>query len=61
MASKKVREFKEIISLEEFSLLAVGLVFGWFAGKGATNLLVAIPIAFFALWVMFYLHRKTKY
>ena len=52
---------KEIIGLEEFGWLVMGILFGWFAGKGATMLLAAIPIAFFALWMMLYLHRKSVY
>ena len=58
---KKYFHPKEIIGLEELGFLLVGIAFGWFAGKGASNLLIAIPIAFFVLWIMFYLHRKTIY
>ncbi len=64
MAKRTVpKEFnvKEIIGLEELGLLVMGLIFGWFAGRGATNMLVAIPIAFFMLWIILYLHRKTVY
>ncbi len=64
MAHKTVpKEFnvKEIIGLEELGLFVMGLAFGWFAGRGAANMLVAIPIAFFVLWLILYLHRKTVY
>ena len=61
MAVKKEFNVKEIIGIEEFSWMLMGLFFGWLAGKGATQMLVAIPIAFFALWTIFYLHRKTVY
>jgi hypothetical protein len=61
MAAKKEFNIKEIIGIEEFGLLVMGLIFGWIAGKGGMQILFAIPIAFFALWVILYLHRKTVY
>lgn len=41
----------EIITLEEALWLAVGLTFGWFAGKGANILLLLIPIILFVVWL----------
>jgi len=61
MAAKKEFNVKEIIGIEEFGLLVMGLIFGWIAGKGGMQILFAIPIAFFALWAILYLHRKTIY
>jgi len=42
---------KEIISLEEAAWLIIGLAFGWFVGKGATVLILTIPLAIFAVWI----------
>jgi hypothetical protein len=61
MAAKKEFNVKEIIGIEEFSWLVIGLLFGWIAGKGGMQVLFAIPIAFFALWAILYLHRKVVY
>ncbi|HKZ49904.1 MAG TPA: hypothetical protein VJ110_02790, partial [Candidatus Nanoarchaeia archaeon] len=41
---------RELITLHEALWLALGLVFGILAARGAPLFIVAIPIAFFIIW-----------
>jgi len=41
----------EVITLEEAAWLIIGLVFGWFAAKGANIFLLLIPIVILLVWL----------
>lgn len=41
----------DILTIEEAAWLIIGLAFGWFAGKGASILLIIIPLVMFLVWV----------
>ena len=56
MAKKLERRF--ILSVEETSLLIIGLFFGWLAGKGVYDLLLLIPLVIFAVFIFEYIHYK---
>lgn len=43
---------RELIGLEGLAWLISGIVFGYFAGKGASLLILAIPIAIFVVWLL---------
>ena len=58
MAVHPERLRKEIITLEEAAWLTIGLLFGWFIGRGVTALIVIIPIIIFLVWVYEYLYAQ---
>ncbi len=43
---------KELIGLEGAIWLIVGLIFGYFGGKGGALFVVAVPIAVFLVWAL---------
>jgi len=49
---------KEIISIEEAAWLIIGLIFGWFVGRGATILLLLIPIIIFIVYFYEYVYAQ---
>ncbi len=58
MAVHPERLRKEIISVEEAAWLVVGLLFGWFIGKGASKLMLLIPLIIFVVWVYEYMYAQ---
>lgn len=52
MAKHLPMRLRELIGLEGLAWLVSGLVFGYFAGKGASLLILAIPIAIFVIWML---------
>lgn len=52
MAKHLPIRLRELIGLEGLAWLVSGLVFGYFAGKGAPLLILAIPIAIFVVWLL---------
>lgn len=41
----------EIITAEETAWLIIGLIFGWFAGRGAPAFILLIPIIMIIVWI----------
>ena len=56
--AKTQKERRFILSIEEGSLLLIGLFFGWLAGKGIYDLLLLIPLIIFAVFIFEYIHYK---
>lgn len=59
----KGRARNQLITLEESIWLVLGIIFGWFAGKGASVLILLIPLVLFGVYVYewIYLKRYGKY
>jgi fatty acid desaturase len=58
MAKLTPYQRKEVITLEEFFLLLIGVVFGYLAAFLGIWLLAAIPFSLWAVWAYEFLHRK---
>ncbi|MFH0869264.1 MAG: hypothetical protein V1839_03490 [archaeon] len=43
---------RELVGFEELCWLIIGLFFGWFAGKGASAMVLLIPIVIFIVWLL---------
>jgi len=54
----KGRARDKLITLEEGIWLILGIIFGWFAGKGASVLILAIPIVLFLVFTFEYFYLK---
>jgi hypothetical protein len=50
---------KDIITFEEALWLIVGLVFGWFVGKGMSLFFLIIPAVLFLVWVYEFYYAKN--
>jgi hypothetical protein len=40
----------EILTLEEAAWLVIGISFGWFAARGASVILILLPLILFIAW-----------
>jgi len=49
---------KDVLTLEESAWLIIGLIFGWFIGKGMNLFLLVIPATLFLVWI--YEHYYAK-
>lgn len=48
---RKYRRRIDIITIEEFAWLAIGILSGWLIGQGLILLILVIPLALFALFI----------
>ncbi|MBD3263182.1 hypothetical protein GF374_02275 [Candidatus Woesearchaeota archaeon] len=66
MAKRSLKGFFEdrrlVVTIEEGILLVAGIIFGWFAGKGATQVLWVLLAVFISMVIVetiyFYVHGK---
>lgn len=49
---------RSALTIEEVSLLIVGIIFGYFVGRGMSALLLAVPIAILAIFLIRHLERR---
>lgn len=54
----KGRARDKLITLEESIWLVLGIVFGWFAGKGATILILLIPVVLLCVYSFEYAYFR---